>query len=191
MWNKIISLTRKWFNLSSLFVVYCCCFFRCFLFNVSNSSLARSNPKCVVDYELVTNKLPPKVEFEFKTGDKLQLPAKGMVKELKQSKQQIKHYRTSSDSSILCSNSWNLFTVICFVFSTAVTFACSLFSFANVLLFCYVLSICVCVFFCCQSVDAIMYEMSLFAAHLENTKALGEEEDMVDEEEEEKMGGKK
>jgi hypothetical protein len=45
---------------------FACCSCRSFLFQVSNNRLHKSNPKCVVEQILVSDKTPPTVEFTFK-----------------------------------------------------------------------------------------------------------------------------
>lgn len=52
-------------------------FVRSFLFQVSNNRLLKSNPKCIVEQTLVSDKTPPSVEFTFKNDHKWVFPASG------------------------------------------------------------------------------------------------------------------
>lgn len=92
---------------------------RSFLFHVSNNRLLKSNPKCIVEQTLVSDKTPPTVEFTFKNDHKWVFPASG------------------------------------------------------------------------RSDNEILMEMSLQTERLQNSIGLGEEEDMVDEEDEEAAANKK
>jgi len=48
-----------------------------FLFQISNNKLLKSNPKCIVEQQLVCDKTPPTVEFTFKNDHKWLLPVSG------------------------------------------------------------------------------------------------------------------